>query len=59
MFRGKSIQHVGFKHKTLGLRNAAALLCGADPGFARDQPMMYSQQSRDLHVTRSWVVKDC
>ena len=59
MFRGRILPNLGFKHKTPGLRNAAAVLFGADSGFARDKPVIYPWQARDLPVTRSWVVKDC
>ena len=58
MFRGSILPNLGFKYKTPGLRNAAAVLFGADPGFARDKPMIYPWQARDLRVMRSWVVKD-
>ena len=59
VFRGRILPNLGFKLKTSGLRNTAAVLFGADPGFARDKPMIYPWQARDLPVTRSWVVKDC
>ena len=58
MFRGRSLPNLGFKHKTPGLRNAVAVLFGADPGFAHDKPMVYPWQARDVPVTRSWAVKD-
>ena len=59
MYRGRILQNLGFKHKTPGLRNAVAVLFGADPGFAHHKPMIYPWQARDLPVTQSWVVKDC
>ena len=59
VFRGRILANLGFNHKTPGLRNTAAVLFGAEPGFARDKPMIYPWQARDLPVTQSWVVKDC